>query len=51
MLSIETLRKAQLELTRLNRELHALHLDEERCKLRRSAWKVRRHASIAGRYL
>jgi hypothetical protein len=36
MLSIETLRKAQLELTRLNRELHALHLDEERCKLRRS---------------
>jgi hypothetical protein len=28
--------KARLEVTRLNRELHALHLEEERCKLRRS---------------
>jgi hypothetical protein len=36
MISTETLRKAHLEITRLNRELHALHLEEERCKLKRS---------------
>jgi hypothetical protein len=30
------LTKANLELTRLSRELHALHQEEERCKIRRS---------------
>ena len=32
----ELLNKAQLELTRLNRELRELHLEEERCKLKRA---------------
>jgi hypothetical protein len=36
MISTETLRNAHLELTRLNREMHELHLVEERCKLKRS---------------
>jgi hypothetical protein len=36
MLEHSILVKARAELARLNNELHALHLEEERCKLRRS---------------
>jgi hypothetical protein len=36
MLNQATLAKARSELGRLNNELHALHLEEERCKLKRS---------------
>jgi hypothetical protein len=36
MLTDVVLLKARLELTRLNGELHALHLEEERAKLKRS---------------
>jgi hypothetical protein len=36
MFDTKTLLKARLEITRLNGELHALHLEEERCKLKRS---------------
>jgi hypothetical protein len=40
MLDPQLLNKAWLEMTRLNRELHQLHLDEERCKLKRSRLEV-----------
>jgi hypothetical protein len=36
MIDDELIRKAHLEIGRLNRELFAIHEDEERCKLRRS---------------
>jgi len=36
MIDDDLIRKANLEIGRLNRELHAIHEDEERCKVRRS---------------